>query len=307
LSKNDEKSTKISIGMPVYNGELFIHKALDLILSQTFTDFELIISDNCSTDDTSMICEEYAKNDKRISYIKQQKNMGPTWNFNFVLQQANNEYFIWASVDDIWEPEFLEKILNPLLSKKDIVCSISKIKFYGITKKNLKNDKIDSAFRNFLKKIRYTLKPSGIYPISGSYEKKVRLFLKKSRTQLIYGLYRTKYLRKSIIIESFVGYDHAILLNVLKYGNVHVVNQVLIKFFDSGFAKSGFINLSRQLNKGILGMVFPCYPLTSWSLRNLGPRLFLKNLDYFIQLNLWGGFSVLVDLLRILIHKFKGG
>jgi len=301
----DEKHIKISIGMPVYNGELFVHKSLDAILSQTFTDFELIISDNNSTDDTSIICKEYAKNDKRIRYIRQQKNMGADWNFKFVLQQATNEYFVWAAVDDIMEPEFLEKNLEPLLSKKDIVCSMSKIKFYNTKKNDLKSDKIDSMFRKFLRKIRFTLKPSGIYPISGSYEKKVRFHLKKSRMQLIYGLYRTEILRKSVIDEKFLGMDHVILLNVLKYGNVHVVNQVLIKFFDAGEAKSGYINLSRKLNSGVLGRMFPCYHLTSWSFKNLGPSIFLKNIDYFIQLNLWAVFSQLIDIIRIFIHTIN--
>ena len=104
----NEKS-KISIGLPVYNGDKFIRNALDSILSQTFGDFELIISDNASTDSTSVICQEYMKKDPRIRYIRQENNMGGLWNLNFVLQEASYEYFMWAAVDDYWLSTFIEK------------------------------------------------------------------------------------------------------------------------------------------------------------------------------------------------------
>ena len=83
---NDHQSDlpEVSIGLPVYNGELFLKKALDSLLNQTYSNFELIISDNNSTDSTQKICQEYAKNDKRICYIHQEKNIGAFSNFSFV-------------------------------------------------------------------------------------------------------------------------------------------------------------------------------------------------------------------------------
>jgi len=102
LSKKDEKKTKVSIGLPVYNAEKFIEKRIESILNQSFTDFELIISDNASTDNTSQICNEFSKKDGRIRYIRQPKNMGAILNYKFVLQQAHEKYFAWASADDFW-------------------------------------------------------------------------------------------------------------------------------------------------------------------------------------------------------------
>src|SRR5438132_4412320 len=112
---------KISIGLFVYNGEKFLRKRLDSLLCQTFTNFELIISDNASTDSTSAIYEEYAKKDKRIRYVRQEKNMGAMWNFIFVLQEAKCDYFAWAAVDDLMSPDFLEKNINILESNKNTV------------------------------------------------------------------------------------------------------------------------------------------------------------------------------------------
>lgn len=105
---------QVSIGMPVYNGVPFIREALDSLLAQTFTDFELIISDNASTDGTEAICREYAAKDARIRYVRQSENRGAAANFQFVLDEAVGEYFMWAAADDVWLPKFIETCVNLL-------------------------------------------------------------------------------------------------------------------------------------------------------------------------------------------------
>lgn len=106
-----QAKTLISIGMPVYNGEKYIRTALDSLLSQTFESFELIISDNASTDNTERICREYQSNDSRVVYTRQPTNLGAAANFKFVLDQATSEYFMWAAHDDFWKPEFITQAL----------------------------------------------------------------------------------------------------------------------------------------------------------------------------------------------------
>jgi len=174
--QNDRPLPKISIGLPVYNGQRFIKKKLDTILAQSYTNFELIISDNASTDLTSKICEEYAKTDKRILYFRQKKNMGIRWNFNFVLEQAKSDYFVWAAVDDVWFPIFLEKCINVFLSKKNVVGCNSLVSPYNLPEE-MKSEKVDFYFQNFLRKIRFSSKSSKVISLSGSYEKKVCDFL----------------------------------------------------------------------------------------------------------------------------------
>ena len=82
---------RVSIGMPVYNGEDFIEEAIDSILEQTFTDFELIICDNASNDDTQRICRGLSESDKRISYKRNEKNMGAAWNYNRTFDYSTGE------------------------------------------------------------------------------------------------------------------------------------------------------------------------------------------------------------------------
>lgn len=105
----NNQAPKVSIGMPVYNGERFIREALDSLLGQTFTDFELIVSDNASTDGTEVICREYAARDMRIRYVRHAANLGSIANFKFVLDEATGEYFMWAAADDKWMPAFISE------------------------------------------------------------------------------------------------------------------------------------------------------------------------------------------------------
>lgn len=111
----------VSIGMPVYNGEQFIERALDAILSQTYEDFELVISDNGSTDATRSICERYAEADQRIRYLPQPENRGAAWNFNEVVHQARGRYFKWATDDDLIEPTFMATCVEALEGSTDEV------------------------------------------------------------------------------------------------------------------------------------------------------------------------------------------
>ncbi|NHA16049.1 glycosyltransferase [Thioalkalivibrio sp. XN279] len=102
------KPPKVSIGLPVFNGERYLHEALDSLLGQTFGDFELIISDNASTDATAEIVRGYERSDPRIRYFRQETNIGIGRNFLFVLHQSRGEMFMWASHDDVWDSTWLE-------------------------------------------------------------------------------------------------------------------------------------------------------------------------------------------------------
>ena len=99
---------KVSLGIPVYNGERFVAFAIQSALNQTFTDFELVISDNASNDRTREICEEFARKDSRIRYIRQEINVGAKANFNRVFEYSRGEYFKWVAADDVCGPHYLE-------------------------------------------------------------------------------------------------------------------------------------------------------------------------------------------------------
>jgi glycosyltransferase involved in cell wall biosynthesis len=111
------------VGLPVYNGERYVAEALDSLLSQSFTDFELIISDNASTDGTEEICRRYAAADPRVRYVRQPRNIGCNPNHNFLVAEARGEYFKWGAHDDIYGPDLLARCVAALDKDPDVVLS----------------------------------------------------------------------------------------------------------------------------------------------------------------------------------------
>lgn len=115
---------RVSIGLPVYNGENFLADAIDSVLAQTFTDFELVISDNASTDRTESICRAYTAQDARIRYYRVDQNKGAAWNYNRVFQLSAGDYFRWLAHDDKLAPDLLQKSVQVLDAHPDVVlCS----------------------------------------------------------------------------------------------------------------------------------------------------------------------------------------
>jgi len=112
---------EISIGMPVYNGEHHLRLAIDSILKQNFSDFELIISDNASTDATEQICREFASRDNRIRYFRQTENIGVANNFRFVFDQATVPLFKWMAHDDWIDVDWLSVLVPVAKAQHAIV------------------------------------------------------------------------------------------------------------------------------------------------------------------------------------------
>jgi glycosyltransferase involved in cell wall biosynthesis len=102
----------LTIGLLVYNGEAFVESAIQSILAQTYTSFELLICDNGSIDGTEDICSRYAAIDERIQYHRHPKNLGAAPNFNFAFSNARGRYFKWADYDDIMTPTFLAECVD---------------------------------------------------------------------------------------------------------------------------------------------------------------------------------------------------
>ncbi len=105
---------RVTVGLPVYNGEKFLGEAIESVLDQTFEDFELVISDNASTDATEEICRDYAARDRRVRYARAPQNRGAAWNFNRAFELAGGEYFKWLAHDDVIGPRYLARTVEAL-------------------------------------------------------------------------------------------------------------------------------------------------------------------------------------------------
>jgi glycosyltransferase involved in cell wall biosynthesis len=292
------KISKISIGMPVFNNEQFIRQSLDSLLLQTFSNFEIIISDNASTDSTSIICKEYAKKDDRIKYIRQEKNMGPTWNFIFVLEQAKYNYFMWAAGDDKWESTFIEKNIQAIESNDNIVASISDYDFFG---KNIP-DMYKSNSNGTIWRYLIDHQPSFDLP----YSEKVSFYLRYDAGMHIYSIFLTDLLRKSIVYQHHVEWDQTIVLRILKSGDLHIVDEILMHRSVSGVSSVSSV-IKRWLNQNvpIHWIIFMNIPFTYWCAKSFGKKIFLKNLGWFIKKIYCGEKSIIIDAVLLMLRIKK--
>lgn len=167
---------RVSIGLPVYNGGTQIGEAIASLLAQEFTDFELIISDNGSTDNTEAICREFAARDARIRYVRQPENLGVKRNFQFVLHAAQADYFLWAAHDDRWAPNYLSELV-PMLDAHPLAVLATPQTQMVITRKGRTRRQLHP--------------PAGGATRLATY----RQLLRERSAVWIYGLYRTASLR----------------------------------------------------------------------------------------------------------------
>ncbi len=103
---------RVTVGIPVFNGDPFLRKSIESVINQSYQDIEIIISDNCSTDKTRSICLEYAARDNRIRYIQQSKNYGSINNFVALISEARGKYFMWAGADDFFDENWIASLLE---------------------------------------------------------------------------------------------------------------------------------------------------------------------------------------------------
>ena len=274
-------SPQVSIGLPVFNGEKSIAQALDSLLAQTFTDFELIVSDNASTDTTSLLCAAYASRDSRIKYVNQPNNSGGFLNFKYVLQKAQAKYFMWAAADDHWYPEFIAKNHSVLEQNPRIVSSISKVRM-----------------RTYLE---MAPKKIGTFPIRGEYSERLWQYLSMpAANSRFYGLFRRKQLLDSYVAENFYASDWAIMINTLRHGDFFECNEVLMERGYHGESSARrLVDQLKAFQHNRPKSLFPLYEFTRWLWLNINRTDFIRCLVPILNLNLWYEFILWAELVSI--------
>jgi len=219
---NNHQPPQVSIGIPVYNGDRFFQQALDAILAQTFTDFELVISDNASTDRTQEICQLYAKKDRRIRYYRQAQNMGAGWNQSQVVRLSTGKYFKWAHHDDIFAPTLIEKCVEALEQNPTVVvCYPQTIIIDDVGKQiekyvdnfNLRSPKPHERFKQYHNLIRYG-----------------------HRCHPFHGMIRTDVLKSTPLVGSYPSSDLILVGELVLRGEVYEIPEAL--FFKRDHAET---------------------------------------------------------------------
>lgn len=244
---NGFNSPLVSIGMPVYNSETTIRRAIETIVNQTYKNIEIIISDNNSTDSTFKICNDFAMQDDRIKLVCQELNIGPTRNFKYVLDESKGKYFMWAAGDDFRSLDFIEVNVDALEKYPNCAASTSPNVFPG---QDLESSKITTSLK-------------------GTRVQRFKSFFEHPETShaLFYSLMKREVLIKcSFIEELFFAWDWAIDLHMANYGEIHRTEAGEIFFSLGGFSQTnpytrlGLVGIKRLypfliFNKKVLEIV----------------------------------------------------
>lgn len=205
---------RVSIGLPVWNGEKYLDQALTSLVEQTFTDFEIIISDNGSTDRTEEICRAWVEREPRVRYIRNEENRGSAWNFNRVFHEATGTYFKWAAYDDKLLPEWLEECVAILDAEADVVLAYTRV---------IQIDENDEFLRHFSKFVDVT---------STDPVERIRQVFYDWWCLPVFGLIRRQALTTTRLIGPYDSSDRALLVQLAALGNFSLVDEELFHHRD---------------------------------------------------------------------------
>ncbi len=199
---------KVSVGLPTYNRADTLKQAIETVLNQDYVNIELIISDNASSDATQAVCEKISHKDRRIKYIRQKYNSGPTENFKEVLNNSTGEFFMWLSDDDWLDNSYISECIKVLSKESDTSLVSGQVKYYHQDNFLFKGKRIN------------LLQDNGIDRLFSYYAK-----VKDNGT--FYGVIRREYLN-NIAITNTIGNDFLIIAAVAFLGKVKMLDNISV-------------------------------------------------------------------------------
>ena len=192
---------RISIGMPLYNREKYVAASIEAHLNQTYGDFELIITDNASTDRGPEICKAYAAKDPRVKYFLNPENLGATGNFGRCFELSTGEFFRWTPSDDLVSPNLLERAVQILDSDASVFVAYPRTKLIDA------DGNITGDFEEGLHLMQE--RPSERWK---GVSQKLRL------GNLHYGLCRMDKMRRTGLLRNYMGGDFPLISEMSLYG-----------------------------------------------------------------------------------------
>jgi glycosyltransferase involved in cell wall biosynthesis len=194
----------VTVGVVVYNEGRFIRETIESLLAQNYEYLEIVICDNCSTDNSADICRAAAETDERIRYIRHDENIGAPANSIFALGEARGDYFIWAAGHDIWAPDLIGKCVDALEQNPGAAIAYGTSTWIDIEGNELQ-------------------KESGWYDTRGLDPMLRFFFAFWGNAHPILGVIRTRYLRAIPRIFTCIGADQILLTDLALRGDfIHV-------------------------------------------------------------------------------------
>lgn len=206
---------RVSIALPVYNGERYLAQTIECLLAQDYQDVELLISDNASTDSTPQIALGYVRSDKRVTYVRNKRNLGVHPNFNAAFHRARGRYFKWAAHDDLYAPDFLSRCVAVL--ERDDSIALCFTRFRAIDQDGV-----------FIGEQQWTMNLLAERP-----HQRFRQLVAKGRGHsALFGVIRTAMLRKTRLLAHYWGADRALLAELSLHGRFYEISDPLFYWRD---------------------------------------------------------------------------
>jgi glycosyltransferase involved in cell wall biosynthesis len=206
---------KVSIGMPVYNGEKYLREAIASLLEQDYTDFELIISDNASVDRTAEICLELARQDPRIRYYCNETNLGAGPNFRRVFEVARGEFFKWACSDDVHRPGCLRRLVEVLeLAPERVMLVAPHSEIIDEESAVVRARKVEHL---------HTTRPK-------PHQRLAEILPKMGIVAAQFGLFRRKSLAKTRLLDDFHSSDLVLMAELAMLGEIWEIDEILFAY-----------------------------------------------------------------------------
>jgi glycosyltransferase involved in cell wall biosynthesis len=220
---------QISIGLPVYNGLPYVRELIESMLAQSFTDFELVICDNASTDGTEALCRGYAQADARVKYFRNPTNIGLIPNFNKVFELATAPFYKWAASDDLYEPTYLEACFPAIRDNPGVSLSHSQTMLVSETGEALPYDPALHACADPHTNRLWLLDRDNCAEAGSRVSRFRDVLVHQIMCAPIYGLMRREQLLHTGLHKSFFGSDKLLLAELALMGRFHIARGCLFR------------------------------------------------------------------------------
>ena len=240
---------RVSIGVPVYNGQKYIRFTLDSLFAQTFGDIEILVTDNCSTDSTRQIVAEYAARDPRVMYFRNETNIGPARNYNRCIDHASGEYFKWNPADDVCHPDFVKRCVEVLDADHSVVLAYPRTSIIDTAGQVVGQYAYEIDFDHPRPQVRLWRMVTVNHKLHGAHE--------------LYGVMRCAELRKTPGFRAHVRGDSVLLARLVLLGRFRRIEDYLFYNRDHTDRSSKYLSRKAVRKGSRLSKHLGCGPLPS--------------------------------------------
>jgi len=238
----------VTVGIPTYNRAVMLRRSIESALGQDYVNIEVIVSDNASTDNTQIICQEFSEKYECFKYIRQPLNVGANANFADVLKRASGEYFMWLGDDDWIDIAYVKNCVSIMRDRPDVALVCGAPIYYRLGSKAYTGKIFDLTDESWLIRV-------------------ARYYAKVTDNGMFYGVMRTAELQK-LVMPNVMGGDWHLLANIVSTGKT-VMSPAITVHRELGGATESYRKIARSLGLSVVHAIFPMTSIAFSAISNI--------------------------------------